>query len=146
MVPPQVLPRCNIMRAMLQLIVFLLQDGTMGQSVEAWMKRQEIAAVAEAPEWTKELGEPLFTFAVISDIHWRAGQSFDALDRACDFVNERKVAFLMVTGDNVSASKETMKSSHEALKKRLDEKLKVPLRIVKGRWSRLTLECDSGMR
>lgn len=114
------------------ILALLLQDGTLGQSVEAWMKRQEIPAVAAAPEWSKDLGEPLFTFAVLSDIHWRAGQDFDALDRACRFVDERKAAFLLVLGDNVSASKDAMKASHETLKKRFDEKLKTPLKIVKG--------------
>lgn len=124
---------CNIIRAVLQLLlVALLQDGSLGQAAEAWIKSREIPAAAEAPAWAKDLGEPRFTFAVIADIHWRPGGSFDVLDRACDFVNERKPAFLMVCGDNVSASRDTMKSAHEALKKRIDEKLKVPLKIVKG--------------
>jgi predicted phosphodiesterase len=73
---------------------------------------------------------PLFTFAQIADIHFNGKRT--TLDRAVCFLNAQRPAFALITGDNVSAGRERMKTLHQQLKQILDETLEIPYFIVKG--------------
>jgi predicted phosphodiesterase len=93
-------------------------------------RKNELKPAPADPRWAMKGDPPLFTFALLADIHFSDNPA--PITRAIRFLNSSRPAFVLIAGDNVSGQPHQIHQRHEQLKEIFDRTMEIPYFIVKG--------------